>query len=110
MMKAIRTMACAIAFAVPHIGAAQAISPVDASAAKTAPQLTYKSTFDDYKPFEDVPVADWRQLNDTVRDTAANGGGHAGHRIQDSEGKERSVAAKDGAPPAAGGQLHRGHQ
>ena len=107
-MKTLQTMACAIAFAVPHLVAAQANPPENRSAATTASQLTYKSAFDDYRPYEDVPVDDWRQVNDTVRH-AAKGGGHGGHGTPDSKGLEGSAASKEAAPSPAPAQQHIGH-
>jgi hypothetical protein len=72
-MKTLQTMACAIAFAMPHVVGAQANQPEKGSAATTASKLTYKSAFHDYRPYEDVPVAGWRPVNDTVRHAAAKG-------------------------------------
>ena len=108
-MKTLQTMACAIAFAVPHVVAAQANPPENPSAATTASQLTYESAFQDYRPYEDVPVADWRQVNDTVRHAATKGGGHGGHGAQDSKGTDGSAASKEVAPPPAPAQQHMGH-
>ena len=109
-MKTLQTMACAIAFAVPHVVAAQANPPENPSAATTASQLTYESAFQDYRPYEDVPVADWRQVNGTVRQAATKGGGHGGHGAPDSNGPEGSAASKEAAPPPpAPAQQHMGH-
>ena len=107
-MKTLQTMACAIAFAMPHVVAAQANPPEKDAAATTTSQLTYKSAFHDYRPYEDVPVADWRQVNDTVRAAAAEGGGHGSHGAQEPKGSEGSAAPKEAAPPAFG-QQHMGH-
>jgi hypothetical protein len=95
-MNTFQTMACAIAFAVPHVVAAQANPPENRSAATAAAQLTYKSAFQDYRPYEDVPVADWRQVNDTVRHAA-------------TKGSDGSAANKEVAPPLAPAQQHMGH-
>jgi hypothetical protein len=108
-MKTLQTMACAIAFAVPHAVAAQANPADNHSAATTAPQLTYESAFDNYRPYEDVLVADWRQVNETVRHAATKGGGHAGHEVQDSKGSGGSAANKEAAPSPAPAQQHMGH-
>ena len=108
-MKTFQTMACAIAFAMPHVVAAQANPPENPAAATAAPQLTFKSAFDNYKPYEDVPVADWRQVNETVRDAAAKGGGHAGHDASRSKGSEGSAPGKEAAPSPAPAQQHMGH-
>lgn len=103
-MKALQTMACAIALAVPHAVVAQADSPENDFAAATASQLTYRSAFHDDRPYEDVPVADWRQVNDTVRHAATKGGGHGGHGAQQPQGLEGSATSKEAAPPPASGQ------
>ena len=109
-MKTLQTMACAIAFAVPHVVAAQANPPENASAATTASELTYESAFQDYRPYEDVPVAEWRQVSGTVRQAATKGGGHGGHGAPDSKGSEGSAASKEAAPPPpAPAQQHMGH-
>jgi hypothetical protein len=108
-MKTLHTMACAIAFAVPRVVAAQANLPENPSAATTTPQLTYESAFQDYRPHEDVPVADWRQVNDTVRQATTKGGGHGSHGAPDSKGLEGSAAPKEAAPPPKSGQQHMGH-
>ena len=108
-MKSLQTMACAIALAVPHVAAAQTNSPEGRSAATTAAPLTYQSAFEDYRTYEDVPVADWRQVNDTVRAAATKSGGHG---AQQSQGSTGSAASKEAAPPPASRQhdmRHRPH-
>jgi hypothetical protein len=107
-MNTVQTMACAIAFAVPHVVAAQANPHENPSAATTAAQLTYKSAFQDYRPYEDVPVADWRQVNDTVRAAATKGGSDGGHGAQQPQGSAGS-ATSEKAAPAPSGQHHMGH-
>ena len=107
-MKTFQTMACAIAFAVPHAVAAQTNPPEDRSAATTTSQLTYKSVFQDYRPYADVPVADWRQVNDVVRNAAIKGGGQGGHGAQGSKGSEDSAASKEDAPRRTPAQTHEG--
>jgi len=108
-MKTLQTMACAIAFAVPHVVAAQANPPEDRSAATTTSQLIYKSVFQDYRPYEDVPVADWRQVNDIVRNAATKGGGHGGHGAQGPKGSGGSASSKEAAPRGAPAQKDEGH-
>jgi hypothetical protein len=36
------------------------------SAAQATPQLSYRSAFADFRPYQDVPLADWRAANDAV--------------------------------------------
>ena len=109
-MKALQTVACAIALAVPLVVVAQANPPDNRSSDRAASQLSYKSAFEDYKPYVDIPVADWRQVNNTVRDAAAKGGGHGGHDAPDSKGLAGSASDKEAAPPAATPQHPMGHE
>ena len=107
-MKTLQTMACAIAFAMPHVAATQA-NPPDADADSAASRLPYKSAFDDYKAYEDVPVANWRQVNDTVRRAAAEGAAHAAHDSRDSGHPESASSSKETAPPHAPAEQHGAH-
>ncbi len=121
-MKALQTMACAFACALSYTVLAQANPPENDIAAATASQLTYRSAFHDYRPYEDVPVADWRQVNNTVRHAATKGGGHGGHGAQQPQGLEGSATSKEAVPSPASGQhdirqrmhgdqgMHGGHQ
>jgi hypothetical protein len=109
-MKILQTMACAVAFAVPHVAAARANPPENRSAATTTSQLTYQSAFQDYRPYEDVPVADWRQVNDTVRDAGTKGGGHGNRSAPGTKASEGSAASKEEvAPRLAPARNHEGH-
>jgi hypothetical protein len=103
-MKPLQTMACAIAFAVPHLAAAQMNSAEGRSAATTAATPTYQSAFENYRTYQDVPLADWRQVNDTVRAAATKGGGQGAHGAQQSRGSAGSAASKEAAPPPASAQ------
>lgn len=97
-MKTLQTMACAIVLAVPPAAVlAQANLPGERTAGPAPSTLTYQSAFEHYEPYEDVPLADWRRVNDTVRDAAAKGGGK-GH------GSSTSPApgtGKEAVPPSA---------
>ena len=108
-MRTLQTVACAIAFAVPLAVVAQAKPPDHRSSDRAGSQLSYESAFEDYKPYVDVPVADWRQVNNTVRDAAAKGGGHGGHDAPDPKGRGVSVGDKEAVPPAAPPQDPMGH-
>ena len=52
---------------------------------KAAQQLAYESAFDDYKPYRDAPLANWRELNDTVGSAPGAPGAASGH-TEDSMG------------------------
>jgi hypothetical protein len=109
-MKTLQTMACAIAFAMPQLVAAQA-APETPAASTAASQLPppFQSAFADYKPYEDVPVADWREVNDTVKKAAEKGGGHAGHGTQEPPAAEVQAPAAASAPSPAPREEHTGH-
>jgi hypothetical protein len=107
-MKTLQTMACAIAFAMPQLVAAQA-APETPAAATAASQLPFQSAFADYKPYEDVPVADWREVNETVKKAAEKGGVHAGHGSQEPSAAEDKAPAAANAPSPAPRDEHMGH-
>ena len=50
----------AVAACMPVLGIAQT-AKVDAQG--SAPQLSYQSAFADYKPYRDIPLANWRAVN-----------------------------------------------
>ena len=95
-MNTLQAMACAIAFAMPQFAAAQADPQTPGAATATSP-LHLPSAFADYKPYEDVPLADWRQVNETVRRSAEKGEDHAGHGSQETP----VIGEKDGAATIA---------
>lgn len=58
-------LAAALALGLPLLAAAQTrADPADPHAPARA--LSHRSTFADYKPFQDITPGDWRRLNDTV--------------------------------------------
>ena len=107
-MKTLQTMACAIAFAMPQLVAAQA-APETPAAETAGSQLPFQSAFADYKPYEDVPVADWREVNETVKKAAEKGGGHAGHGSQEPPAAKGTAPATVSAPPPSRSEDHSGH-
>jgi hypothetical protein len=109
IMKTLKTMACAIAFAVPHLVSAQATPAETQAATPAAAQLNFRSAFSDYKPYEDVPVADWRQVNDNVQQAATKSGGHAGHDVQKPAAEERTAPGDASADSPTPPQKHMGH-
>lgn len=87
--------------------ALSACAPFSASAqptkteSSTAPaQLTYRSAFADYKPYEEAPLADWREVNAAVARAPGGASGHAGHDM----GAMGAMGAK-GAKVAKGGGM-----
>lgn len=64
-----------------------------ADPAAPTPPVTYRSGFEGYKPFREEPVANWRGLNDEVRDV----GGHAG--IFGGAGHGGNAASKPAPQP-----------
>lgn len=66
-------VAAAALAGLPLVAAGRA-DPADPAA--SAPALAYRSAFSDYKPWQEIQPADWRVVNDTVRD--AKPGGAAG--------------------------------
>lgn len=107
-MKTFQMVAYAIAFAMPLLASAQT-TPGEGPAAPTNAQLTFKSAFSDYRPYEDVSIADWRQVNDTVRQAATKGSGHAGHDAANPS--DPGSTAPGGAPAQSPtpDQKHMGH-
>lgn len=92
-------VATAALMGLPLMAAAHA-NPADPGA--PAPALGYPSAFSNYKPWQDIKPADWRAVNDTVRDAAAKGSGQGGH------GTAPAPAPAPEAP--AGHQGHGGHK
>jgi len=81
----------------PCLAAAQ---PARIEAPRVVPQLTYRSAFADYKPYQDAPLANWRKVNDTVAGAPGGASGHAGHGMggmKDMEGVERPRTAASAA-------------
>ena len=88
-----------------------------AQAAKTEPpnataQLTYRSAFADYKPYKEAPLANWRELNDTVAGAPGGASGHAGHSMGGMKGMEMPTtpASPASAPMRMNPMpMHEGH-
>ena len=69
---------------------------------KLAPQLTYRSAFADYKPYRDAPLANWREVNDTVARASGGASGQAGHSMgmmgMEAAGRAPAPAAAANSP------------
>ena len=102
-----------VALALPLVAQAQVerVDPADPQLA--APPLQHQSAFSDYKRWQDIKPGDWRAVNDTVREAAAQGGAHAGHAMPgQSTGQpapmERNMPSAQAAPAHEGHQMHGG--
>jgi len=98
-------MLCAAVVAAP-LAAQTRIPPSDpANPAAPAAALRYESAFAKYQSYRDPELADWRALNDEVRDAGGHigifrGAGHAGHGSAKPASKPElpAAAAARGAP------------
>lgn len=78
MKTHLRAWGVTVASCLPLLALAQAAKT---EAPKGAPQLTYRSAFADYKPYRDAPLANWREVNDTVARASGGASGPAGHSL-----------------------------
>ena len=82
-MKTFPKWAAAFAACMPVLAVAQT-AKTDAQG--PAPQLRYQSAFADYKPYKDIPLANWRAVNDTVA-SGTQGMGHTPMPMADPPAK-----------------------
>ena len=118
MKSSVLLLSGGLALAAPALAAD--VKPTDPAA--PAPSITYRSTFEGYRPFREEPIADWHALNAEVGAAGGHIGimggaaGHAGH----AAGSAKPAAAKPpaakggqaaarGAPQAPAGRPHSGH-
>ena len=109
MNNNLRAWGVVMASCLPLLAAAQAAKT---EAPKVAPQLTYGSAFADYKPYKDAPLANWREVNETVAGAPGGAGGHAAHSMGGMKGMEMPAApaASASAPmPMMTMPSHDGH-
>src|SRR6187551_3333626 len=101
----------AIATCIPLLAAAQAATT---GAQMAAPQLSYQSAFADYKAYKDVPLANWRKVNETVAGAPGGSGGHIGHGMGPASGMATPsappVAASAPRPTTSEMPTHGGHR
>ena len=71
MNNLFRRLAPAVTLGIPLAAFAQLATPDAVNPSASASTLQYRSAFADYKPYKDVPLADWRAVNDAV---AGSGG------------------------------------
>lgn len=99
----------ALATCVPFLAVAQAGK---SEPPKATPQLTYQSAFADYKPYQDTPIANWRELNDQVVGAPGGASGHAGHRMGGMKVMEmtpKHAVPASAATPVKTSPMHQGH-
>jgi hypothetical protein len=105
----------ALACGLPLAAAAQARATDPTRSAQQTPALRYDSAFKDYKPWQDTKPADWRGVNDALKD-ALKDGSHAGHGAAAPAGAGsapaagRPAGARSAAPaPTSPAASHGGH-
>lgn len=74
----------------------------------SAPALRYQSAFADYRPWQDIPPGDWRQLNAALAPTPGGASAHASHAGHAAGGSGPAAPALKGT--AAAVSTHQGHQ
>ena len=100
MNKTLTGFAIALSMSVPALVAAQASSG-DLAFGKATPPLRYQSAFDDYKPYRDVSLGNWRAVNDTVASASGGARGQAGHPMGGMGGTSGTGGMESVAAPAA---------
>lgn len=93
-----KTTLCILAIGLASIAVAQPAAP------DSAAPLRYESAFADYKPWQDLRPADWRRVNEVVREAAAQGAGHGAHAGHAAPATPASAASA----PARGGHANHG--
>ena len=78
MKSKLHAWSIAVAMSLPMLAVAQASKPPSL--------LNYRSAFGDYKPYQDLPVGNWRAVNDAVAGAAGGASGHAGHGMSGMPG------------------------
>lgn len=99
----------ALAMCAPFLAVAQAGK---SGAPKATQQLTYQSAFADYKPYQDAPLSNWRELNDKVMGATGGASGHSGHRMGGMKVMEMTpqpAVPASAAMPVKTSPMHQGH-
>jgi hypothetical protein len=89
MKTNLRAWSMALAGFLPFLALAQAAKT---EAPTAVPLLSYRSAFADYKPYKDVPLANWREVNDIVAGAPGGASGHASHGMVDMKGPQAPAA------------------
>lgn len=81
------------------------LTPLMAASTSTEETISYQSSFDNYKPFVDENLADWKTVN-----AQSNGSGHAGHSIagmkHEMSAEQKATMSMDADMPAMTGMDH----
>ena len=101
-------LAPCVALCLPLLSLAQTGRSDPAGPKSPAPLLRYFSAFADYKPWQDLKPADWRSVNDNVRDAGGKAGAHAGHAMPASAPTAAFAQVPKATAPAMPG--HGGDQ
>ena len=77
-----------------------------------APPSDYRSAFQDYRPYRDAPLANWRAVNEEVRRVGGHIGifgawAHAAHGAPKATPAQAGQPAIRSAPSAPGAEAHR---
>jgi hypothetical protein len=107
MKNNLRAWGTVLAGFLPLLASAQAAK----SEAPTAvPQLSYRSALADYKPYRDVPLANWREVNDIVAGAPGGASGHASHGLGAMKGVEApATPAASASAPLQAKTMHTLH-
>lgn len=106
-MKSVSTFFAALAALYTTAVPAQPARPAPLDSAAKSPPVQYRSAFENYQPFKEQEIANWRAANDEVREAA----GHKGHAPGQGTGENAPPKPPAGQPqkaPAAKG--HEGHK
>lgn len=78
----------AVAMCAPLLATGQAAEqrPSGSMVVKTTRQLSYHSAFDDYKPYKDIRLTNWRAVNDAVAAKPSGAGTASGDGTQGMSG------------------------
>lgn len=106
-----RRLAPVFAFGLPLAALAQSAGIEPARTDATSTPLQYRSAFADYEPYKDVPLANWRAVNDAVAGSAGGAGGHAGHSMSEmSDGMGQAPMADVPPKRSSTKPVHEHHQ
>lgn len=106
-MKSVWISCAALAVLYTTMAATQTARPGPGEPGAKAPAVEYRSVFENYQPFKEQDLTNWRGANDEVRDAA----GHKGHALGQGSGENAPPKPPAGQPqkaPATKG--HEGHK
>ena len=101
MNNLLRWLAPAMALCIPLATLAQPATPDPGKPGATAPPLSYRSAFADYKPWQDTKPGDWKAMNDAV----GKSGGHSMSMPMDAASAPMPAASKPSMPDHSGRRM-----